>query len=168
MENTGNRVYLGLGCNLGDRVGNLREALKMLNSCGIVEQVSRIYESEAWGYEDDNAYLNLVCSMLTMLDPVLLHNKTLEIERSLGRISKRRGDGEPYEARLMDIDILFFNDAIIDQQDLIIPHPKLHLRKFVLQPMTDIAAGIVHPTLGRNISQLLEVTPDKSSISEVI
>ncbi|MCH2214921.1 MAG: 2-amino-4-hydroxy-6-hydroxymethyldihydropteridine diphosphokinase [Flavobacteriales bacterium] len=161
------KVYLGLGCNLGDRLGSLNQALVKLSGFGELAAVSRIYESAAWGYEDEHRYLNLVCCFYTSLDPLNLHRETLKIERELGREGNKRKEGEAYRSRLIDIDILFFDKLVMRRPELTIPHPQIQLRNFVLKPMADIAQDLVHPVLNRSIRELYFSSPDTSAI-EVI
>jgi len=159
-------AYLGLGCNLGDRLESMRSALSEIRQLGDEFQQSFIYESEAWGYEDPNPYLNAVCSIRTELSPAALHEETLRIERLLGRTKKRK-TGEDYSARKMDIDILFYGEEIIRSEGLKIPHPRLHLRNFVLRPLADLNPNLVHPILGRTIRDLNSSLKESSELKRI-
>ena len=156
-----------MGCNLGNRQETLSRALKSISDFGEVVSVSKTYESPSWGYEDNNAYLNLVCCIDTVLTPEELHRETLEVEVSLGRESKKRKEGEPYRPRLIDIDILFYDDLVFKNEDLTIPHAQLHRRNFVLKPMVDIAMNHLHPVLKKSMIELYSSSPDESQLQEI-
>ncbi len=142
-------VYLGLGTNLGDRRRNLEAAIQMLAPRVLVEVESRIYETPAWGYKEQPDFLNMVVKAQTDLPPseLLAHLKT--IEGQLGRTETFR-----WGPRLIDIDILFYDELILQAPELVIPHAHLHERAFVLVPLRDIAPDLVHPGLRKNIREL--------------
>ena len=146
-----NRVYLALGSNLGDKRSFLDQALDHLASHEFITlgDVGNFVETPAQGTLPQPDYLNTVCEISTLLSPQELLITTKEIEKQLGRQTK--GD---YTPRTCDIDILFYNDAIVSEDDLVIPHPLLHERVFVLQPLHDIAPSFVHPLLQEPISTL--------------
>lgn len=149
-------TYLSLGSNIPDRADNLSRAVNCITeSVGTVTMQSPIYETQSWGY-DDNDYLNMAIEVKTTLSPSDLLKTINKIESALGRV--RSGNG--YEARTIDIDILFYDNETIDLPLLTIPHPKIALRRFVLQPTADIAPDFVHPRMGKTIRQLLEECED--------
>ncbi|HEX2992123.1 MAG TPA: 2-amino-4-hydroxy-6-hydroxymethyldihydropteridine diphosphokinase [Anaerolineales bacterium] len=142
-------VYLALGSNLGDRHENLRQAVAALSPQIDIKAKSHIYETDPWGYEDQPKFLNMAVRGLTYLEPepLLKHLKRLEI--ALGRhMTFANGP------RSIDIDILFFDDLILDTPLLTLPHPRLHERGFVLLPLMDIAPDLIHPLLKKSIREL--------------
>ena len=156
-----NRAFVSLGTNLGNRQEHLNMALDSLSSLGNIENTSSLVESPAWGYEDPRSYLNSVAELKTNLEAEKLMSALLRIEQEGGR---ERHSSENYEARTIDLDILFFNQEIISQRKLIIPHPRLHLRKFVLVPLSEIAPDFIHPIFNSTIKDLLERCKDQSQV----
>jgi 2-amino-4-hydroxy-6-hydroxymethyldihydropteridine diphosphokinase len=152
-------VYLGLGTNLGDRPGNLRLALEKLRACATVEKVSSCYETRPVGYEDQPDFLNLTCFVTTALSPLQLLRSLKDIEQQMGRQAGFRN-----APRLIDIDILLFDDLVVDSPELAIPHPRMNNRAFVLAPLADIAPEIVHPILKLTVREMLEKV-DKRGIT---
>jgi 2-amino-4-hydroxy-6-hydroxymethyldihydropteridine diphosphokinase len=142
-------AYLCLGSNLGDREENLRQALALLSPKIYVVKLSAVYETEPVGYEEQPLFLNLVCRIATDLPPDELLHFVKDIETEMGRIP-----GFPNAPRVMDIDILLYDNTIIETQNLTIPHPRLKDRAFVLIPLTEIAPKLIHPQLGKSIAQL--------------
>ena len=144
------QIYLALGTNIGDRPQNLRSAIAALPPSVNVLQESRIYETEPWGYLDQPAFLNMALKAETSLSPRELLNYLKDLEVQLGRTPNFRNG-----PRLLDMDILFFDDLCLNEPDLVIPHPRIHERSFVLVPLTDIAPGFIHPLLAQSVTQML-------------
>ena len=143
-------VYIALGTNLGNREANLKTAIEaMLPDVNIIAE-SHIYETPPWGYEDQPAFLNMVVKAETSLEPEALLQYLKQLEVELGRESNFR-----WGPRLIDLDILFYDDLVLDTPPLVIPHPRLHERGFVLVPLMDLAPNLVHPVLEKKISALL-------------
>lgn len=148
-------VYLGLGTNLGDKERNLNDAIISLSVyVGAIIRQSSFYVSEPWGFESDNRFLNAVALVETNLQPFDLLAKTQGIERMIGRTAK---SVTGYADRLIDIDILFYDNLIVDQPTLKIPHPLIAERDFVLLPLAEIAPEFVHPVLGKRIIDLVRI-----------
>lgn len=144
-------VYVGLGANLGDREATLLHAAERLGALGMVKAVSPVYETAPVGFADQPAYLNAVASLRTQLEPDDLMSELLQIEHDLGRVRTF-----PNAPRTIDLDLLFYDDAVIVRPRLIVPHPRLHERAFVLMPLADIAPNLVHPHLGVSVGDLLQ------------
>jgi len=142
-----NNVFLLLGSNLGDRHLFLNQAIRHIeNTIAPVVRTSSVYETQSWGKTDAPDYLNQVIMLQTTLPPRLILEKVLNIEKVLGRQRD-----EKWGPRTIDIDILFYGQAIIDEPGLHIPHPELHKRRFTLEPLTEIAPQLVHPVLNKSI-----------------
>lgn len=155
-------VFLSLGSNLGDRLSYLNQAVEELELFGIkCVKKSPVYETDSWGY-DDEPYLNQVLECETFLTPEKLLEETSKIETLLGR--KRTLSG--YQARTIDIDILFCDNEIIDIPQLKVPHPKIALRRFVLIPLCDIAPEFLHPVLKKTVRQLLDECEDTGRVEK--
>ena len=157
------KVYLLLGSNLGDKVALLAAARERIGeSCGRVTAASPLYESEPWGFEADSWFVNQALELNTAINPYLLLLMLLNIERDLGR--QRNGIKKGYASRHIDIDMLYYDDLVANTDDLILPHPRLQERRFVLLPLCDIAPELVHPVLGLTQRELLERCPDESIV----
>ncbi|HEX8676549.1 MAG TPA: 2-amino-4-hydroxy-6-hydroxymethyldihydropteridine diphosphokinase [Segetibacter sp.] len=155
-----NDAYLLTGGNIGDRLVSLQQAcMKIEKQAGIVLKKSAVYETAAWGITDQNLFLNQVLLVSTSLPPEELLHTLLHIEQELGR--KRIVKMGP---RVIDIDILFYNNEIISTPVLTVPHPQIANRRFVLTPLNEIAPGFVHPGLQKTIAELLEICPDNLEV----
>jgi len=144
-------AYLSLGSNLGNRSQNLSQALEFLRQlAGDIVNESASYEYRSWGYDSENLFLNVAVILETGLMPVELLKVIKDIEKKLGR---EKG-GEAYMDRPIDIDIIFYDDLVLDMDDLVIPHPLMHQRKFVLEPLCEIAPNIEHAVIGKTVKEL--------------
>jgi len=155
-----NNVYLLIGGNMGDRMANLAAARNSINmECGLIIAASSIYETEAWGYKEQPAFLNQAIAIETSLEAEKLLEEILKIEITLGR--KRE---IPLGPRIIDIDIIYFNDKMINSSKLTIPHPSMAERKFVLIPLAEIAPAFIHPILLKTNEVLLKECGDSSVV----
>ena len=154
-------IYLLLGSNLGDRKKQMDEALDLIpEMIGQVTKRSSFYETEPWGFSSEEFFLNIAMQTLTSLSPEEVMRKIDEIEKRFGR--ERADSG--YSSRTMDIDILFYDDLVLDQDILKIPHPMLKDRRFVLVPLNEIAHELIHPVFRKTIGELLENCTDTKDV----
>jgi len=159
-----NSVFLLIGGNLGDRFKLLSQAkFEIQKEIGQIEKESSIYETAAWGFKSENDFLNQVIMISTDFNAIEILKLCQEIENKLGRTR----ESEQYASRTMDIDILFYNDEIIDFPELKIPHIQLHKRKFTLEPLSEIAPKFVHPSLSKTMKGLLQECSDKSEVKKI-
>jgi len=158
-----NSAILSLGTNIGNKLLNLSEALRLLRELpsGVLK-ISSVYETAPWGNPDQPSFYNQVLEIETLLDAEKLMKNILQIEEKMGRKRSKK-----WEPRIIDIDILFFNDEIIDRENLHIPHRHLHERRFILEPLHEILPEYFHPVLGNNIAQLLKSLADTSEVKKL-
>ncbi|WP_411895716.1 2-amino-4-hydroxy-6-hydroxymethyldihydropteridine diphosphokinase [Winogradskyella sp. A2] len=157
-------VYIGLGSNKGIKLQNLQDAVDAIyETIGTIVKISKVYNTAAFGFEGDDFY-NACILVKTELKPKKLLKQLLRIEKDLGR---KKPTSKGYESREIDLDILFYEDEIVDEKSLVIPHPEMHKRKFVLQPLLDIAMDIKHPKMSRSVEELMEECTDDSEIEPI-
>lgn len=152
-------VYVALGTNLGDRQANLQTALDRLGAVVTIRMVSPVYETEPWGVTDQPKFLNMAVVGETALEPDALLAALKRIEGDMGRTETVR-----YGPRVIDLDILFYDDRVVHNAQLEIPHPRLAERRFVLAPLADIAPDFKHPVLGLSVRELLGRLPDEGDV----
>jgi len=150
------KIYLSIGSNKGNRYSQIKEALKLIREdLGEIISISKIYETKSWGFESEK-FLNLCIAIISELSPDKLLFSINSIEEKIGR----KRDSKKVNAREIDIDIIFYSNKIVNQEELIIPHPRLELRNFVLVPLSEIASDFVHPILLKSVKELLECSND--------
>ena len=150
-----NTVFLGLGTNLGDKKKNIEEVLdKIEEQIGDIVSMSALFISKPHGYESENLFVNCAVKIKTNLSPQGLLKETQLIEKQMGRIEKSDING--YADRIIDIDIFFYNQLILNDANLIIPHPHIHEREFVLKPLSEISSDMIHPLFNKTVSELLD------------
>ena len=153
------KVFIGIGSNLGDSRKNCAEAIKTIEAhpdCEVLK-ISPFYSTEPVGVENQNWYTNAVIAVNTGLSAEDLIKLLLGIEEGMGRIRT----GKRWESRTIDLDILLFGDEIINRENLKVPHPLMHKRRFVMVPLTDIAPENIHPVLGKSMARILSEMPEK-------
>jgi 2-amino-4-hydroxy-6-hydroxymethyldihydropteridine diphosphokinase len=156
-------AHLLIGGNLGDCKENLLTAISLINEqCGLLTRSSSVYETEAWGKTDQPSFLNQALEISTSLNARQLMRKILKIEKEMGRIRK-----EKLGPRIIDIDILLYENEIHDLRFLKIPHPEMHNRRFVLVPLAEIDPTLQHPVLKKTIAELLEECPDNLEVKKI-
>ncbi|MDX5583372.1 MAG: 2-amino-4-hydroxy-6-hydroxymethyldihydropteridine diphosphokinase [Aureibaculum sp.] len=156
-------TYLSLGTNLGKKLDNLQNAVNLIaHKVGRVSKVSSVYKTKSWGFKSDD-FFNICIEVSTNLNPENLLDRVLQIEKELGRIREATDD---YKARIIDIDVLLFDDDIIFYNDLKVPHPRMLERKFVLVPLTEIAPNVKHPIVKKTTLMCLQGCDDNTEIEE--
>jgi 2-amino-4-hydroxy-6-hydroxymethyldihydropteridine diphosphokinase len=154
-------VFLLLGANLGERESTLKQAIELISDrISSVTMQSQLYETAPWGVIDQPAFLNQVIQIETELPPMKVLEQALKIEKQLGRERRLR-----WGARMIDIDILYYADLILEDTELQLPHPRLHERRFTLVPLTEIAPDFIHPVLKKTHRELLNECTDTSLVS---
>ena len=158
-----NNVFLITGGNMGDRLQNLETALEEITiQIGTILKKSSIYETAPWGIADQPAFFNQVLLIHSLLSPQDILRTILKIETNMGR--KRN---EKFGPRIIDIDLLFYNELILNSIDLVIPHPEIAFRRFVLIPLAEIGKNLEHPVLKKTVSQLLKECPDHLPVAKI-
>jgi len=157
-----NLAYLSIGSNLGNREQNLKTAVQKLESIGTVLCVSSLYETEPVEFTDQPMFLNSAVALETSASPARLIEQLIEIEKGMGRERiQRKGP------RTIDLDILLFGDQILNTEKLTIPHPAMQHRRFVLEPLAEIAPEVIHPVLKRTVRELLKQLPAGQSVHRI-
>ena len=157
-------IYISIGSNKGDKFKNLQNAIDLIHQkLGFVLSISRVYKTEALGFEGD-AFLNACIIVEFNLKPKSAMQVLLKIEKELGRT---RDKSKGYESRIIDLDIIFYEDEVINTKLLMVPHPEMHNRRFVLQPLSDIAPQVEHSKKKKAVSELLETCKDKSEVEPI-
>lgn len=156
-------AYLLIGGNLGDRMANLQSACERIEAAtGDIISASGVYETAAWGNTEQPSFLNQVLVLQTTMAPEQLMSALLDIEASMGRVRM-----EKMGPRIIDIDILLVDDMVLDTTLVQLPHPALHLRRFALTPLSEVAPGKRHPLLQKTVSELLTVCPDALAVQKI-
>ena len=156
-----NKIFLIVGGNLGNRKKNLQTAATFIDEqIGAIIQSSKIYETEPWGLTDQPAFYNQVHLVKSKLNAQTIIDTILKIEEKMGRVRTIKN-----AARIIDIDILFFNEEIINEPNLVVPHREIPNRRFVLMPLNEIAPLMIHPVLKKNISELLSTCKDQLKVA---
>lgn len=152
-------VFISLGSNIGDRIGYCRKAIESMREFSEIVEVSSLYETEPVGKEDQPNFINCAVQIRTELSPHQLLTKLNMIEETLGRVRD-----EKWGPRTIDLDIIFYNELVINDSDLTIPHPRAHLRRFVLDPIYEISPDYLHPMLNQTVSVLIKECKDKKQV----
>ena len=160
------KAYILLGSDMGERIRTIEAARKRIEEeCGRITKYSSLYESEPWGFKSETMFVNQVIVIETALTPFELLDRTMQIEKSLGR--KRNGVSNGYSSRTIDIDILFFGKEQISTERLTVPHPRITQRRFTLVPLAEISPHFIHPTEHKTTAKLLKECPDKSAVEKI-
>lgn len=158
------KVYISLGSNLGNTAQNLETGINLIEAqIGTLQQKSSIYQTAPWGFTSFNNFLNQVAIFETELPANFIMHMLLQIEHQMGRNRELAG----YADRIIDLDILLLGQSVIHTDDLEIPHPRMHLRKFVLLPMAEIEPNLMHPTLLKTMAELLSQCPDQTKATKL-
>ncbi len=156
-----NIVFLSIGTNKGDKIFNCKSAIKKISVICEILQISSIYKTDSWGFKDE-VFLNFAVKINTRFPADKLLRELQDIEKEMGRVKS----SNYYQGRIIDIDILFFGNKIINQKTLIVPHPKLYQRKFVLLPLYEISSDLICPMTRKKINSLLKECNDSLSVEK--
>ena len=154
-----NSVFVSIGSNLGDKIGNCKIAIEEIAAFAKIVKISSCYETEPLGYEDQPNFINCAAEICTDLPPHDLLTKLNKIEDKLGRVRL-----EKWGPRTIDLDIIFYGEQVIKDDNLVIPHPRAHLRRFVLEPICEIAPEFIHPEYNLSIYELLKEIKDEKKV----
>lgn len=156
------KVIVGLGSNLGDRFYALERAMELISDeAGEIIAASSVWETEPWGFDADDQFLNMVVVTQTRLEP----KRLIQLFRSIeGRMGRKKSGGGKYESRIIDLDILLWENRVISIPGLEVPHPKIADRRFVLEPLAEVASDAVHPETGLTIAVMLQLCADNSDV----
>ncbi len=158
------KLFLLLGGNIGDKKQLFMDALQRIQKeLGEILKISSIYETEPWGFQSDDLFWNLAIEIETKLEPEKVLDTTQRIEKELGRVRKTN----QYESRPMDIDIMFYDDLILDTEKLVIPHPRITERRFVLEPLAELTPDYIHPVLQLKVEELLKRCEDNLLVKKL-
>ena len=161
------KCYVLFGSNMGNKEAIFAQACQLINNrCGQVVKVSSAYESEPWGFEAKEWFLNQVVVVETELSPMDLLQQLLDIERELGRV--RHPEIQGYSSRSADLDLLYYGSRVTQTEELTVPHPRLHLRRFALVPLCEVAPDFKHPIFKMTQKELLEQCPDDCIVKEIV
>ena len=156
-----NKAYLLLGGNIGERLANLEKAQQLLEKqVGHIIKVSGIYETASWGKTDQPDFLNQVLLIESGLTAEQMMEQIFDVENKMGRVRTEKN-----ASRIIDIDILFFNEEIIEASNITIPHPQIQNRKFVLYPLNELSPNFIHPVLKKTVQELLTVCSDTLAVN---
>jgi len=161
----GKSIFLSVGTNKGDKISNCKLAIKKIALISDIIKVSSLYKTESWGFSAD-FFLNLVIEIKTNFSPLNLLNELIKIENQMGRFRVTKNTKTNYESRVIDIDILFFGNQIINLEELVIPHPKLNDRNFILIPLCELCPSFICPISNKKIEDILKKCKDNSSVDK--